>query len=152
MELVHIFLSPGHNYFGRSKKDPLNHQLLEVPEAACVAGRGLQGDRFFDYKKDYSGQVTFFEIETWERLCAETGVQDKGPGVFRRNLITRGVDLNTLIGREFEVQGMRFFATQESSPCHWMDHAFCPGAEERLRGKGGIRAQVLDTGTLKAGE
>jgi len=52
---------------------------------------------FFDYK----GQMTFFAAEISDALCRELARRDKAPSVFRRNVITRGVNLNALIGREF---------------------------------------------------
>lgn len=125
--------------------------MLEVAEVRCLAGRGLEGDRFLDFKEDYKGQVTFFAFEVHERLCARFGVRDKSPGVFRRNVITEGVDLNTLIGAEFEIQGVRFLGVQESTPCHWMNEAFAAGAEEAMRGNGGLRAKILSDGVLRAG-
>jgi MOSC domain-containing protein YiiM len=82
-------------------------------------------------------------------LSAEFGVRDKGPEVFRRNIITEGADLNALIGKEFEVQGVRFLGTQECAPCHWMNTAFAGGAEAALRGHGGLRAKILCDGTLR---
>jgi MOSC domain-containing protein YiiM len=69
--------------------------------------------------------------------------------VYRRNLVVREVDLNALIGREFEVQGVRFLGMAEAKPCYWMDEAFAPGAEEALKGQGGLRAKVLTSGTLR---
>jgi MOSC domain-containing protein YiiM len=72
------------------------------------------------------------------------------PSAFRRNVITQGVDLNLLINREFEVQGVRFHGTQECAPCYWMDQAFAPGAEAALKGHGGLRARILSSGTLKS--
>jgi hypothetical protein len=63
--------------------------------------------------------------------------------------ITRGVDLNALIGNEFEVQGVRFRGTEECRPCYWMDQAFAPGAEKFLKGQGGLRATILTDGTLR---
>ncbi len=74
---------------------------------------------------------------------------DKGPGIFRRNVFCAGVDLNTLIGKEFEVQGVRFRGREECRPCYWMDTAFGPGAEHALRGHGGLRAEILSDGVLK---
>jgi len=68
--------------------------------------------------------------------------------LFRRNIITRGKDLNELIGQEFDVQGVRFLGTGEAAPCHWMNQAFGEGAEEALKGFGGLRARVLSDGTL----
>jgi MOSC domain-containing protein YiiM len=64
-------------------------------------------------------------------------------------VLTRGVDLNTLIGSEFEVQGVRFEGVRECSPCYWMDQAFAPGAEAWLKGRGGLRARILTAGWLK---
>lgn len=148
-EIVHLYVSPGHNYFGRHGQEAAGHATVEVDEVACVAGCGIEGDRFFNFKKDYAGQITFFEMEVYEGLCSQFPLVNKPPGVFRRNILTRGVELRTLIGKEFEVQGIRFLGTQESKPCHWMNEAFAPGAEEALRGKGGLRAQILSDGLLR---
>ena len=82
-------------------------------------------------------------------MCAQLGVPDRGPEVYRRNLLVTGADLNALIGQEFELQGQRFLGVAESKPCYWMDEAFAPGAEEALRGQGGLRAKVLTSGTLR---
>ncbi|MFZ4768124.1 MAG: MOSC domain-containing protein, partial [Roseimicrobium sp.] len=121
----------------------------EVESIACVAGEGLWGDRFFGFKENYKGQVTFFEIEVYQRLREQLKVTACGPGVFRRNIVVRGVDLNTLIGREFELQGVRFYGVEECSPCHWMNQAFGEGAMKALRGHGGLRARVLTDGVLR---
>lgn len=150
IRIEHLYLSPGHNYFGHHGKAAGEHAMLAVREVECVAGRGLRGDRFFDFKPDYKGQITFFAGEVYDELCAALGVGDREPSVFRRNVITRGVDLNTLIGVEFEVQGVRFLGSAECSPCHWMDVAFGSGAEAGLRGRGGLRAKILCDGVLRA--
>jgi MOSC domain-containing protein YiiM len=144
-----LFISPGHNYFGHHGQPPGEYPLLEVNQVECVAGRGLRGDRFFDYKDDYKGQITFFAWEVLEELWRELGVQGRSPGASRRNVITEGVDLNTLIGVRFEIQGVRFLGTEECRPCGWMDQAFKPGAEKWLKGRGGLRARILTEGTLR---
>jgi MOSC domain-containing protein YiiM len=149
MRIRHIFISPGHNFVGHHGQSAGEHPAVEVREARLVAGRGIEGDRYFDFKEDYKGQVTFFEWEVYKRLCGQFGVHDKRPDVFRRNIITEGIDLNTLIGKEFDVQGIRFLGTQESAPCKWMNTAFAPGAEDALRGHGGLRAKILCDGVLR---
>ena len=63
--------------------------------------------------------------------------------------MTRGVDLNEWIGREFELQGVRFRGVQECKPCYWMDGAFGPGANAAMKGRGGLRAEVLSNGVLR---
>ena len=123
--------------------------MQRLEEAELQAGMGLVGDRFFGWKADYAGQVTFFSREVHESLCAELGVRDRGPEAYRRNLVVEGVDLNSLIGKEFELQGVKFLGMAECKPCYWMDEAFAPGAEEALRGRGGLRARVLTSGRLR---
>ena len=144
-----IFISPGHNFFGHHDQPPGEHPTVELTEVECVAGQGLFGDRFFGFKENYPGQVTFFAAEVFAEVCRQLGVTGKSPGVTRRNLITRGVDLNSLIGQEFEVQGVRFAGVAECSPCHWMNAAIAPGAEAALHGRGGLRARVLTDGWLR---
>jgi MOSC domain-containing protein YiiM len=150
MRVRQLFISPGHNFFGHKDQAPGNHPTLEVGEIECVAGRGIRGDRFFDFKENYKGQVTFFSADVFAAMNAELKLADKSPGESRRNIVVDGVDLNSLVGKEFEVQGVKFLGTAECSPCSWMDHAFAPGAEHFLQQRGGLRAQVLTDGVLRA--
>ncbi len=147
--LLHLYLSPSHNYLGHHGRAPGESPSLEVHEARCVPGRGIEGDRFFDHSENHKGQITFFADEVYRSLCEQFRLENKTPAVFRRNAITLGVDLNELIGKEFELQGVRFLGTEECRPCYWMDHAFCPGAEAALRGRGGLRARILTPGSLR---
>jgi len=151
MKVLHLFVSPSHNYFGHHGQPAGSHATDEVPELLCVAHRGIRGDRFFDHKENYQGQITFFAHEVYQSLCDEFAVPDKPPSVFRRDVVTRGVDLNSLVGVEFELQGIRFVGTEECRPCYWMNQAFHPGAEEALRGRGGLRARIMTSGILKRG-
>lgn len=148
VRIRHIYVSPGHNFFGHYGREPGTHGLIEVPRVHCLAGRGLEGDRFLDFKLNYKGQITFFAWEEFERLSNLFGVRDRSPGVFRRNVITQGMDLNSLIGRDFELQGVRFSGSAECTPCSWMDHAFHAGSEAALHGVGGLRARILSDGWL----
>ncbi|RYD35241.1 MAG: molybdenum cofactor biosysynthesis protein [Verrucomicrobiaceae bacterium] len=152
MRLLHIFISPEHNYFGHHGQPAGTAPVVELQEAELVAGSGITGDRFFDYKDNYKGQVTFFEQEIHESLCEKFGLPPEKrppPSVFRRNLITSGQDLNALIGQEFEIQGVRFAGIAECTPCYWMDQAFHPGTEAALKNHGGLRAKVLTSGVLR---
>ncbi|MDI1249583.1 MAG: molybdenum cofactor biosysynthesis protein [Lacunisphaera sp.] len=149
MKIAALYLSPGHNYFGRHGLAPGEHETLAVSSVECIPGRGLAGDRFLDYKPDYAGQITFFAGEVFDEIRVALNCQDRPASVFRRNVLTRGADLNTLIGVEFEVQGVRFEGVRECSPCYWMDQAFAPGAEAWLKGRGGLRARILTAGWLK---
>jgi MOSC domain-containing protein YiiM len=150
VEICHLYISAGHNFVGHHGQPPDTFPMLEVPEVECVAGRGLKGDRYFDHKEDYKGQVTFFSLEVFDDLCGALQVQGIEPWVVRRNVFTRDVDLNKLIGQDFEVQGVRFHGTEESRPCHWMNLAIAPGAQDFLKGRGGLRARILTDGQLRS--
>jgi MOSC domain-containing protein YiiM len=151
IHIERIFISPGHNFFGHQGQEPGAHPTVEVNEAECVAGKGLSGDRFFDFKADYKGQITFFSADVFDDVCRQLGVNGKLAGATRRNIIIRGVDLNTLIGKKFTIQGVEFEGTGHCTPCHWMDNAIAPGAEAALQGRGGLRARILTSGTLRVG-
>lgn len=148
----HLFVSPGHNYFGHHGRPADEHPILAADRIECVAGRGIRDDRFFDYQPDYKGQITFFAMETLDLLARELGLSDVRPEFTRRNVFTRGAELNALVGVEFEVQGVRFAGTEECRPCYWMNNAFrSERVEEWLRGRGGLRARILSDGVLRRG-
>jgi MOSC domain-containing protein YiiM len=152
MLIRQIFISPGHNYFGHHGQAPGEHPLVEVPQIECVAGRGIRGDRFYDYRDDYKGQITFFSFEVFERLVKHFGLTNKSAGAVRRNVVVSGVDLNDLIGQEFSIQGVRLRGTAHCRPCYWLDQAVAPGAEKFLEGNGGLRAQILSDGVIAVGD
>jgi MOSC domain-containing protein YiiM len=149
MKVVEIHISPGHNFFGHYGGPAGEHPAVDVEEVECVAGQGLRGDRFFGYKENYKGQITFFATEVYQDLCERLNVHNKEPKVLRRNVLISGIDLNELIGREFDLQGIHFEGVAECSPCFWMNEAFGSGAEEYLRGHGGLRARILSSGLLR---
>ena len=149
-QIVRLFVAAGHNFVGHHGRAPSAHPMQELSTVRCFAGRGLEGDRFLDCGPDHPGQITFFAEEVFHELTQSLAVAEVSPTALRRNVLTRGTDLNGLIGREFSVQGVRFFGTAECKPCYWMDRAVGPGAEVWLRGRGGLRARVLSDGVLHA--
>ena len=151
LKVEHIYVSAGHNFFGRHGKPAGEHPLIEVEQVECVAGRGLRGDRFFDYRENYKGQVTLFAAEIFEAMREALQVTEVSPAALRRNLVVRGGDLNALIGQEFQLQDVRLLGTEECRPCYWMDRAVAPGAEEWLKSRGGLRCRILTDGWLRRG-
>jgi|ERR1043166_749429 MOSC domain-containing protein YiiM len=144
-----LFVSPGHNYFGHHGQAASSHPAVAVERLECVAGRGIRGDRFFDYKDNYKGQITFFSLAVFDALRKELNLPDAQPSATRRNALIAGADLGLLVGKHFEIQGIRFEGTEECKPCYWMDAALAPGAEKWLKGRGGLRARILSDGVLK---
>ena len=150
VEICHLYISPGHNFVGHHGREPDAYPMIEVPMIECVAGRGIRGDRYFDFKDDYKGQITFFSLEVLEELCDALQFQSSSPALARRNVISRGVDLNQLIGEDFEIQSVCFHGMEECRPCYWMERAIAPGAHEFLKGRGGLRAKILTDGRLRS--
>jgi len=149
LHVEQLFISPGHNFFGQHDQPAGAHPIVAEDFIECVAGRGIRGDRFFDYKENYKGQITFFALEVFDALRRELNLPDAQPQGTRRNVFVRGEDLNSLIGQEFEVQGVRFAGVEESKPCHWMNAALGPGAEEWLHGRAGLRCRILTDECLR---
>lgn len=149
MRIAALHVSPGHNYFGHHGREPGAHGITEVDAVECLAGRGLRGDRFLDFKPNYGGQVTFFAEEVHRELRRRADTPPHPAHAYRRNILSRGVDLGGLIGKEFSVQGVVFRGVDECRPCAWMDRAVQPGTEAWLRGRGGLRARVLSSGWLR---
>lgn len=149
IRVEHLFISPGHNFFGHHGQPAGEHAIIAVDRIECIAGRGIRGDRFFDFKPDYKGQITFFSMEVLEALRFELNLPFVRACDTRRNVFLRGADLESLIGYEFELQGVRFAGIEESKPCYWMNSALGPGAEEWLRGRAGLRCRILSNGLLR---
>jgi len=125
--------------------------MTDLAIARCRAGQGIEGDRFFGYRTDYAGQVTFFAYDVYEAVKEALAVPQLRPDAFRRNVIVAGMALNDLIGTRFTLGGIEFEGVSEAKPCHWMDQVVAPGAERWLRGRGGLRARVLSDGELHRG-
>ncbi|MEO5960366.1 MAG: MOSC domain-containing protein [Opitutaceae bacterium] len=151
LAIRHIFVSPGHNFFGRHGQPAGTHPALDVATAKCRTGWGLEGDRFYGYRPDYKGQITFFDWGTYEEAKRLFRVPALSPAAFRRNVVIEGIDLTTLIGRRFTLGGVEFEGTTEARPCYWMNQVVAPGAEDWLKGRGGLRAKILSDGELAVG-
>jgi MOSC domain-containing protein YiiM len=149
MIIRHLFISQGHNFFGHHGQPAGTSPVVEMSDVECVAGKGIRGDRFFEYQEDYKGQITFFSLEILREVSEALSIPVPYPGAVRRNVIVEGIDLNQLIGKRFELQGMQFEGICECKPCYWMDRAIAPGAEQLLQGKGGLRAKILTDGVLR---
>jgi MOSC domain-containing protein YiiM len=152
MFIEQIFTSPRHNYFGHHGKPPDDFPFVETTEIECVAGHGIRGDRFFDYRDNYKGQITFFAREVFDELSRAFSLTNKSPGVLRRNVIVSGVALNDLIGADFALQAVHFRGAAHCQPCYWMNSAVAPGAEEFLANRGGLRARILTDGRIRVGD
>lgn len=128
-----------------------------VEQAHVVPGMGLEGDRFFGpagsgNKRPGSGRdITLIEIEALEAVQQETGIQIS-PGDARRNIVTRGVPLNTLVGREFQVGQVRLLGVRLCEPCQHLASMTDTRLLPALVHRGGLRADILTDGILRVGD
>ena len=147
----HLYISAGHNYFGHKGDVPGTHPTDDVDTIEVKAGAGLVGDRFYGRGTNFDGHVTFFAWEVYQLLIGEEGLLINTPAAFRRNVVIEGVPLNGLIGAEFTIDEVYFRGTKHCAPCRWMDQGAAAGARQLLKGRGGLRVQVLSDGYLRRG-
>jgi hypothetical protein len=150
-DLVAIYLSKGHDYWGRQGEGRMQSGIECVEEVECVAGKGLRGDRYFGYRPDSKGQVTFFDVAVLEEIRTQFELPRLPGSIFRRNLLVRGVTLADWPGKRFTFQGIEFEGTQECKPCDWMNRVIAAGAEVFMKDqfRGGLRAKVVTSGVLR---
>ena len=151
IDIVHLYVSGGHNYQGRHGKGSLDYQIDDPDLIECVAGRGIRGDRYFDHKENFKGQVTFFDYDVYDEVKKAFGLPDLPASVFRRNILARGMPLPELIGKRFTVGSLEFEGAEEAAPCYWMDEAAADGVHEFLKGQGGLRARIVRGGPMSKG-
>ncbi len=146
-----IYISPGHDFKGHHGKPRSNHPVRRLDEAHLVAGQGIEGDRYFGHAENFKGQATFFDWAVYQEVKARFNLPELDPELFRRNILIAGVDLNQLVGKQFEISGIQFEGSEECSPCYWMDRAVTPGLEDFLKDRGGLRVRILSDGLLQTG-
>jgi MOSC domain-containing protein YiiM len=126
--------------------------MQTVDEVRAVPGRGLEGDRYFYHPQmEPKRELTLVEAEAIEAFRSEFKI-DFGLEGTRRNLITRGVPLNHLVGREFWIGGVKARGIQLCEPCATLQRLSHPKVLPGLIHRGGLRAQILTEGTIRVGE
>jgi MOSC domain-containing protein YiiM len=124
--------------------------LVRIEDAVAIAGRGLQGDRYADgcgtFSKPGRGyQLTLVEDE----VLAEIGLPWERA---RRNIVTRRIDLNQLVGRRFTVGPVECVGRRLAEPCSHLERLSGPGILRPLVHRGGLRADILAGGTIAVGD
>jgi MOSC domain-containing protein YiiM len=139
-------------YLGPDPHEPLR----SVERVLAVAGKGLEGDRYFKgdgtfYKPAKEGQdLTLIEAEAIEGLADDTGIELE-PGAARRNVVTRGLALNELVGRPFRVGEVECIGRRLCDPCSHLEGLTQPGVLKGLVNRGGLRADIVRGGSISVG-
>jgi MOSC domain-containing protein YiiM len=135
-------------------------EVLPSPRDAvnAVAGKGLEGDRYFDDDGTFSDDprrdgrdITLVEAEAVEGLARDTGIE-LTPAETRRNVLTRGVALNDLVGRRFTVGEVECVGRRLCDPCSHLEKLTQPGVLKGLVDRGGLRADVVRGGVIRPGD
>jgi MOSC domain-containing protein YiiM len=122
-----------------------------VERAAVVAGRGLEGDRYFTGEGTFSDDpgtgraLTLVEAEVLDDVGLDWAAA-------RRNVVTRGVGLNDLVGKRFLVGDVEFLGQRLCEPCRHLERLTEDGMLRALAGRGGLRADVLTGGEIAVGD
>lgn len=124
--------------------------MQRVTAVAAVAGHGLEGDRYVDGRGTFSApgrgyQLTVVDADALDEL----GIAWERA---RRNVVTRGVDLNALVGRRFHIGGVECVARRLAEPCAHLERVEGAGLLRPLVHRAGIRADVLAGGTIAVGD
>jgi MOSC domain-containing protein YiiM len=122
----------------------------EVASVTAVAGKGLEGNRYFDTGRPEQ-ELTLIEAEQLERVVAEDGLQIDAAAT-GRNILTRGVDLNALVGRRFRVGPLECRGIELCEPCRTMESRTAPGAVRALVHRAGLNAAILVGGEVRRGD
>ena len=126
--------------------------VAPVERARAVAGSGLEGDRkFFPERSAEPGRaLTLIQQEALEAMAAETGIR-LAPGASRRQVHTRGIDLNALVGKRFRVGQVECRGVELCEPCAHLESLTQPGVIKGLVHRGGLNADVLSDGEIAVG-
>lgn len=128
-----------------------------VGGATAVADRGLAGDRYYAGEGSFSRwpgsgrAVSFIEQEAIDAILAEYGL-DLSAGVHRRNVVTSGVRLADFNGRRFRAGTALFRGARLCAPCKYLERLVGPNTFDPLRGRGGLRADIWETGEFAVGD
>ena len=130
--------------------------MLEVREIRAVPGVGLEGDRYAKrqgtfFKPEPDFELTLIEAEAVEAAQREFGL-NLAPGKSRRNLVTRGVPLNDLVGKDFQIGNVKARGIRLCEPCSHLQALTGQPVIKALLHRGGLRAQILSEGTIQIGE
>jgi MOSC domain-containing protein YiiM len=124
---------------------------VAVDSARLLAGRGIEGDRYFLGKGSFSHwrgtgrALTLVEAEALEDVGLSFAAA-------RRNVVTRGVDLNALVGVRFRVGPVECLGRRLCEPCRHLERLEGDGLMRALAGRGGLRADVLVDGVVAVGD
>ena len=127
-------------------------ETIAIDAVTTIAGRGIEGDRYCALDTEPSRQITLIECEVIDQFNQETA-SELSYEMFRRNLVTEGVQLNNLVGETFYVGEVWFRGHELCEPCRYLqDKLKVADLVTRLVHKGGLCCEILTSGTIRSGD
>ncbi len=126
--------------------------MVSLESVKAITGCGLEGDRYcIDEPGEKSFEnLTLIEQEAYDHLA--TIDLELPTNALRRNLLTSGIELNSLLGKEFMVGEVRCLGTELADPCNYIQGRTMPGVLKAMVGRGGLRCQILEGGLISVGD
>jgi MOSC domain-containing protein YiiM len=121
-------------------------RLPHPVEAVDVTAEGIVGDRYGNTR-----DLTLIEAEALEGLLADTGIE-LSAAESRRQVLTRGIRLNDLVGERFAVGGVECVGQEWCEPCSHLQSVTRPGVLSGLVHRGGLRADIVSGGRIAVGD
>jgi MOSC domain-containing protein YiiM len=122
-----------------------------VERVRAIAGKGLDGNRYF-YDEAPSGRaLTLIAAEAIEAFQAETGIALTA-AESRRNVLTRGIDVNTLVGKRFRIGEVECLGVELCEPCSHLESLTYPGVVKGMVHRAGLKADILTDGEIAVGD
>ncbi len=125
---------------------------VSVVSIRALAGRGLEGDRHVTGEGTFPSGVPGSALTLIEAEVCESFTPALAPDEHRRNLVTRGIELNGLVGREFTIGNTRCRGMRLCEPCIVIERYASRPVLRQLVHRGGLRADILEDGTLSVGD
>jgi MOSC domain-containing protein YiiM len=123
-----------------------------VERVRALAGKGLEGNRYFFPDGAAPGTaLTLIAAEALEGMTAEHGIEITA-AESRRNVLTRGIDLNALVGKRFRVGEVECLGIELCEPCRHLESVTKPGVIKGLVHRGGLNADILSDGQIAVGD
>ena len=127
-------------------------ETVAVDVATTITGQGIEGDRYCGQGTDPARQLTLIESEVIDQFNQETG-SELPYAMFRRNLVTEGVQLNDLVGETFYVGEVKLRGHELCEPCRYLQEKLkVADLVKRLTHKGGLCCEILTSGTIRSGD
>jgi MOSC domain-containing protein YiiM len=126
---------------------------VPVERVSALARRGLEGDRYFgpEGHAEPARALTLIGLEALEALAEETGIE-LARGASRRQVHTRGIDLNALVGKRFRVGEVECESIEVCEPCRHLESLTQSGVIKGLTHRGGLNAALLADGEISVGD